>query len=356
MRRLLAFFLTLVLLLSGCGLDPVVPMSPPGTAFTQTEAAQIAESSAGELQVHFIDVGQADCVLLCTGGHAMLIDGGNVDDSSLVASYLLGLGIEELSCVVATHPHEDHAGGLGGVMAVFPVETVYVTTTTYASKCYDDFIGYTDQQGLTPVIPQPGDVYHLGECDITFLGPVQSYADTNNTSLVCRADFRDCSFLFTGDMETDAEGDLLDSGADVSCDVLKVGHHGSSTSTGYRFLYAADPDWAVISCGQGNSYGHPHDEVISRLEDADVSCYRTDLTGTVVAVTDGNAITFTAGSPAVSPSASQTAQAVYIGNKNSHKFHLPTCANLPKEENRVEFSDYADAISSGYQPCGGCLK
>ncbi len=354
MKKLTVLLLILTLLLTACGLsNPVTPTTVPTPAGT-TETT--APEDPNTLEVHFIDVGQADCALLRTGDHAMLIDGGNVGDSSLVVSYLLSLGIEDLDCVIATHAHEDHAGAMAGILAVFPVETVYVTTTTYASQCYDDFMHYVEQQGITPNIPEPGDTYALGESLLTFLGPVKSYAETNDTSLVCRVDYGEVSFLFTGDMETPAEGDMLDAGAKVKADVLKVGHHGSSTSTSYRFLYEVDPQYAVISCGEGNSYGHPEDEVLSRLRDAGVTTYRTDLSGTVIATSDGETITFSTGNTVLPETGkAQEESQVFIGNKNSQKFHTEDCKSLPKEENRVVFDSYDEAVQAGYTPCGNCV-
>lgn len=344
MKRIFALLLCL-LLLAGCS----APAAPP------TATSQESTASDAALEVHFIDVGQADCTLLLCGGEAMLIDGGNVEDSSLVVSYLLSQGVEELNCLISTHAHEDHAGGLAGVMAVFPVETVYATTTTYASQCYDDFMYYVDQQDLTAARPAPGDTHSLGDATVTFLGPVKDYAETNDTSLVCRVDYGDTSFLFTGDMETPAETDMLDSGAHVKVDVLKVGHHGSSTSTGHHFLYEVDPTWAVISCGKDNSYGHPNQETLDKLEDAAVAVYRTDEMGTVVALSDGRRITFTNGETVLPEAGQEEDPETFIGNKNSKKFHSEDCSALPAEKNQVIFRSYQEAVESGYEPCGNCL-
>lgn len=259
------------------------------------EPAPPATNPGQTLTVHYIDVGQADCALLECGGAYMLIDGGNVADSSLVVSYLQQQGVQELAAVVCSHAHEDHVGGLPGVLAVYPTQAVYAPTRTYSSGCFDDFVYYADQQGLAIQIPAPGDTFALGDATVTVLGPVKSYAETNDTSLVLRVQYGSTRFLFTGDMEITAENDLLDSGADLRADVLKVGHHGSDTSTGYRFLYEVRPAYAVISVGKDNSYGHPNEVPLSRLEDCGAAIYRTDLLGTIIAVSDGQNITISWG-------------------------------------------------------------
>ena len=342
MKRLIALFL-LLLNLTGCAFHPTAP----GT-----------ETTGGDtLAVHYIDVGQADCALLECGGQFMLIDGGNVDDSSLVVSYLEQQGVEELALVVCSHAHEDHVGGLPGVLAVYPTKAVWAPTRTYSSGCFDDFVYYTDQQGLQITIPTAGDRFSLGGAQITVLGPVEKYAETNNTSLILMVQFGDNRFLFTGDMETEAENDMLDAGANVKADVLKVGHHGSNTSTGYRFLYEVDPEYAVISVGEDNSYGHPHEEPMSRLRDADVTIYRTDEMGTVIALSDGKNIRFSWQMGSAKPEdPTLSAPEYYIGNVNSHALHLPSCSSLPSEKNQIRFDDLEQALAAGYTPCSRCMK
>ena len=355
MKKITALFLLLAMMLTlaGCpALDKDTPA--PG----------------GYLEVHYIDVGQADCALIECNGEFILIDGGNVADSQLVVSYLQQHGVEELLAVVCTHAHEDHVGGLAGVLAVFRTYHVYAPTRTYSSKCFDDFAHYTDQQDLEITIPQPGDYLSFGGATMTILGPVESYADPNNTSIVVRIDYGTTSFLFTGDMETQAENDMLEhwgEAYDWHADVLKVGHHGSETSTGYRFLREVMPTYGIISVGEGNSYGHPHEEPLSRLDQAGVTLYRTDKLGTILAYSDGKTITFSwetgnaapivpSGTHTSVPGSSHSAPAItYIGNKNSKKLHLPTCSNLPAESNRVLFEDYDAAIAEGYLPCGNCM-
>lgn len=346
----LALLLLVTLLLCACG------------GWDAGSEPTLSRESSGDesLIVHFLDVGQADCALVESGGAYLLIDGGNRGDSDLVVSFLEQQGVEELAAVVCTHAHEDHVGGLPAVLAVYPTGAVYAPTRTYASQVFDDFVYYADQQGLEITIPSPGDSWVLGGAEVTVLGPVKSYAETNDTSLVLRVELGDTAFLFTGDMETTAETDLLDYWEEepelLKADVLKVGHHGSDTSTGYRLLYQVAPEYAVISVGAGNSYGHPHEEPLSRLEQAGVMVLRTDALGTIQAVSDGKTVTFTWDNQSARPETPETAaEECYIGNVNSHKFHSPDCPNLPAEQNQVRFSSYEEAVAQGYSPCGNCL-
>ena len=351
MKKLVSLFLILALLLCGCTEVP---------APTQPRPALDPDSTGSNvLTVHYIDVGQADSILLETEGQYVLIDGGNREDGQLVVSYLEQQGVEELVAVICTHAHEDHVGGLPSVLAVYPTATLYAPTKTYSSKVFDDFVYYTDQQGLEITIPAPGDTFLLGQAKCTVLGPVKSYAETNDTSIVLMVEFLETRFLFTGDMEVAAENDMLDywgDRVDWNVDVLKVGHHGSDTSSGYRFVYETDPEYAIISVGEGNSYGHPHESVLSRYQDAGIPMFRTDALGTVKAVTDGYNITVTWENQNAAPEDVESGEAItYIGNKNSQKFHAPDCGNLPKPENQVEFDSYEAAIAAGYTPCGSCL-
>ncbi len=242
--------------------------------------------------VHFIDVGQADCTLVMCDGAYMLIDGGNAEDSDLVYTYLKTHGISHLDLMVATHPHEDHIGGLSGAAYAATVGTALSPVTEDNSKVFKNLVKALERQNVSLTIPAPGDTFSLGSAQVEILGPLKDYEDPNDDSIVLAVDYGQTSFLFTGDMEYTAEIDLVEAGTHLSATVLKVGHHGSSSSTSYRFLREVMPQYAVIPVGSGNTYGHPTEAVLSRLSDADVQIYRTDLHGTIIAESDGVTVTF----------------------------------------------------------------
>ena len=367
-RRLTALALAaaLVLGLGACDASGLPGLPNGGSADVTPGPAASAGQTLDEnapLQVHFIDVGQALSVLVECDGQYMLYDGGNVDDGSLIVSYLQSQGVEQLEYVFCSHAHEDHVGGLAAALAYFPAYHVYSPVTEASTKCFKDFVKYTQQQGLQVEVPAVGTTWPLGGATVTMVGPVAQYSDTNDTSIVLRIEYGSTSFLLTGDMEKTAETDLVNSGVNLRADVLQVGHHGSSTSTGYLFLNSVLPEMAVISCGVNNKYGHPHEETLSILRDAGVDVYRTDLQGTITIGSDGQ--NYTVGTEhfaedaqlnPTDPAASSTAQQTYIGNVNSKKFHLPSCSNLPAEKNQILFSSYDEAVEAGYTPCSSCIK
>ena len=239
-RRIAALALAaaLALGLAACDASAVVPGSSTPTVSTAQPAG---DGQTANFEMHFLDVGQALSVLVECDGQYMLYDGGNVDDGSYVVSYLQNLGVEELQYVFCSHAHEDHVGGLSAALAYFPADHVYSPVTEASTKCFQDFVKYTGQQGLQVEVPAVGTVWPLGSATVTMMGPVAQYDNTNDTSIVLRVDYGSTSFLLTGDMESDAERDLVNSGANLKADVLQVGHHGSSTSTSYIFLNAVLP-------------------------------------------------------------------------------------------------------------------
>lgn len=252
--------------------------------------AEPLQTGGEELRVLFIDVGQADSALLTCGDESLLIDGGNVADSSTVYTVLKKNGVTHLDYVVCTHAHEDHAGGLSGALEACTAGTVYCPVTDYDSKAFRNFSDRVAEQNCELTVPKAGETFALGGAEVEFLACDPEAEDTNNTSIVLRVSYGATSFLFMADAETPVEQALLDAGTDLSATVLKVGHHGSSTSTSYRFLNEVMPRYAVISVGKDNSYGHPHEKILSRLEDADARILRTDELGDILFVSDGKTV------------------------------------------------------------------
>lgn len=308
MKKLTALLL-LLLLLTGCTTNPpaettvptieaTVPVETTVPAATEeTEPASLIDPDAKTFSVHFIDVGQADCMLLeCNGAYA-IIDAGYDTTGDVVVDYLQEQGVERLNLVVGTHPHGDHIGGLPQVLDTFPADNVWSGPITYTNGTVKAFQQSVYNQGLQIQYPEPGDTFQLDDALITVLGPVKKYyEDVNDLSLVLMVEFGDTKFLFTGDMEQIGENDMLDywgEDMDFSADVLKVGHHGSYSSTHYRFLREVLPTYAVICVGGNNDYGHPHKDPMSRLQDAEAQIYRTDKMYDIVCISDGEDIEFT---------------------------------------------------------------
>lgn len=248
-------------------------------------------SADGKLEVHFIDVGQGDSLLVRTGDKSMLIDTGTYDYKDKLEDYLRGFGIDKLDIAIATHPHADHIGSMANIINEFKPDKVLlpdaITTTTAYEKMLDAIAANSKAEFV-----KEGYTFTLGEANITIVAPYDGeYDDLNEYSVVCRLDYGNTSFLLTGDCESSEEEKILAAGYDIDCDVLKVGHHGSDTSTSKEFLQAVSPNIAVIEVGAGNDYGHPTDEVLNRLKAAGCEdIYRTDINGTIVATTDGTSI------------------------------------------------------------------
>ena len=325
------------------------------------ETAEIKEPAGSEeLSVHFIDVGQGDSILIVCGDKTMLIDAGESENSDTVISYIEGLSVEQLDIAVITHPHSDHIGGMIGVVTHFNTGDIYMPRVQANTRVFEDLLDAILAKGLSVRSPAPGDSVMLGSAEITFFGPVEiDEGNLNNCSIVLKITYGEKRFLFMGDAETDEESDILQSGADVSADVLKVGHHGSETSTGSGFLQAVLPENAVISVGGDNNYGHPDGDTLAKLAAAGAKVYRTDLSGNIIITTDGNTFEISvSGNTDIEMNDSETAavtvESQYIGNVNSRKFHLLSCSSLPAERNRVFFDTAEEAVDSGFSPCARC--
>lgn len=347
--------------------------------------------------IRYLDVGQADAALVECDGHYMLIDGGNKHDSDKMYAILKQDGIDHLDIIVGTHPDADHIGGLPGALNYATADLTLCSTDTYTTETFADFQKYADKNGGGIEIPEVGDKYNLGSSVVTILG-VNGGNGTNESSIVLKIQYGETTFLFTGDAGREAEQAILNSGTDLSAMVLKVGHHGSADSTTYPFLREIMPLYAIISVGTDNSYQHPTDDVLSRLRDANVEVYRTDLQGDITVISDSKnvsistektvskeAIMMSAEATAIaraeaeakeeakaqaeaaasakkkeessSTSTSALAGTDYVLNTNTKKFHYPSCSSVKqmKAQNTTYYTGTRDeAISMGYDPCGNC--
>lgn len=249
----------------------------------------------GQVRIHFLDVGQADSILIQDpSGQNMLIDAGNNGDSDFVLSYIRDLGIDRIDVLIGTHPHEDHIGSLDDVVENFDIGKIYMPKVNHSSKTYEDVLVAIKNKGYKIASPQAGSRFDLGDAECTILSPIsKSYSDTNNYSITVKLDYGENSFLFMGDAENMVEKEIIEMGYLIQADVIKLGHHGSRHSSSEAFLDKVDPEYAVISAGKGNSYGHPHPETLDRLEEREIETYRTDEMGSIVVESDGSEVRFT---------------------------------------------------------------
>jgi competence protein ComEC len=255
-----------------------------------------ASAQTGDnVTVHFIDVGQGDSIFIDTANMDVLIDGGSASKSQVVLDYLDILNITHIQLVIATHAHEDHIGGLVGILnSDLTIDTVLYNNQSHTSATYANFVTAAQTHNLT--VAERGQVYILTEtANLTIVNPVQplEFGDQNDNSVVAKLQVGNTVFLFMGDAEESAEASMLVSSVvSLKCDVLKVGHHGSNTATSQTFLDIAAPQYAIICAGLDNSYGHPHNETLQKLLTKGVTIYGTYVSGTIIASTDGTTVTF----------------------------------------------------------------
>ena len=275
----------LTLALSSCGIADTLANTaalPGGTP---------AKAAAGTVSVSFIDVGQADSTLIQTENRAMLIDAGERANGPAIIDYLISQGVAKLDVVVATHPHADHIGGFPAIFDAFDVGTVVMPDAVHTTATFERFLDAVEASAAAVVPAVAGDIIELDDVVLTIVAPNGGdYHSLNNYSVVIRMMHGDNAFIFAGDAEALSEGEMLQNGHNLSANVLKVGHHGSVTSTSQAFLNAVRPSYAVISLGADNRYGHPHNDVTALLQNNGVRIYRTDMHGTVKIVSDGVAL------------------------------------------------------------------
>lgn len=372
--RRVFLLLAAVFFLIGCGGEGTNRQT------TRQTAEENTTGSGTYLEVHFIDVGQGDATLIRQGEHAMLIDAGDNSKGTAVQSYLQSQKIEKLDYVIGTHPDSDHIGGMDVILYKIDWDMVMMPELEKDTRTYEDVVKVIQDKNKKITVPVPGETYSLGEAEFTIVCPQKAeYGEnSNNYSIGLRITFGENSFLFTGDAEEASEEDMLKSGMELSADVFKAAHHGSDTANTEEFLKAVQPKTVVISCGEGNSYGHPRAAVMNELRQMGIEVYRTDEQGTIVAYCDGEEITWNcspgeswkAGEPVGSSvgqqgqedmqgsdSMQQEMEGQYVINENTGKFHEPSCDSVEQmaEKNR-RYTDKSreELIEEGYEPCKRC--
>lgn len=250
-------------------------------------------SVTGNLVIDYIDVGQGDSILIRQGEATMLIDGGTSECKEDLLNFLQEENVDKFEYIIGTHPHEDHIGSLDDVINSYDFDTILFPKVSSTTKTFENLVLAVQNKQKKFTTPVVGTQYSLGEAKFEILAPNNSkYTSTNDYSIVIKLTYGENTFIFTGDAESLSEQEILNNNVDVSADVLKLGHHGSTTSTSKKFLEAVNPKYAVISVGKDNSYKHPTKTTMTKLEDMNIPVYRTDEQGTIECISDGKNITF----------------------------------------------------------------
>ena len=354
--------------------------SAPKTCKTcgATEGEKLPSQTSGydkTLSVNYINVGQGDSMLLKVGDCDILIDAGVANQGTTVSNYLKSKAVDDVELMINTHPDADHCGGLTQVLKDFAVEEVWASPLTKTSQAYKNFASAVKSEGLTMKTPSVGTIFTYEYLTLCVLYNGAGTTESNDSSIVVMVQYGSFRFLFTGDISSTIEEKLVsNSSIDLTCDVLKVAHHGSKYSSSSSFLKATSAKYGVICVG-ANSYGHPTSEALGRLSSAGISVYRTDQKGNIVFSTNGATMQIPGGSTvnkgsgsssssslsgsssSSSSSSSTTTYDMFIGNKESKVFHLPTCGNLPDVSKRNYLYNYWFIVNCiGYRPCQVCLK
>lgn len=372
---LFCLFLCLSLFVSSCVSNQSQPpasffsFAPDSTSAVETQKEENnpvllpSPHSPVQLRVHFLDVGQGDSAFLqLPNGKTLLIDAGNPGDGPFIADYIRSLGISHIDYIVATHPHADHIGGMAEIIYKFDIGEIYMPKISHTSKTYETLLHTIRDNGLKIHNGTAGSLlFNHDECRAEILSPDSSVlsADLNDASIVCKISYGKTSFLFTGDISSAIETRL----SNPACAVLKVAHHGSDTSSSAAFLKKASPEYAVISVGKNNSYGHPASDTLERLDQAGAEILTTSEWGTIIFESDGVTVDFSAtrktaasyiSNPAPSshsPAAEAPPESMVYITKTGKKYHRSSCSYLKSSKIPIDLSS---AKKEGYTPCSRC--
>jgi len=389
MTRLYSLILSLCMMFNITGCTPIADIEQPAQSEIITETIQTetpmpsspredlevevvpgVTSTYGLMRVHFIDVGQADSTFIELGnGQTMLIDAGRSGDASTIVSYIKNLQYESIDYVVATHPHDDHIGGMATVLDSFKIGKMHMPKQAHPISAFENMLDVIENKNIELYTAKAGvNILSSGPIAIDILAPfADNYSNLNNCSAVVRITYGKTVMLFTGDAEQVIETQLLDSGIDA--ELLKVGHHGAGSSSATNFIKEVSPEIAVISVGEGNSYGHPHADTLAILNQVGADIYRTDEQGTIVVTADQNkkltvdkkASTVKENAPPVvvktptenihgETSVNDNQSQVVYRTKTGKKYHRAGCSYL---KSKIE-TTISEAQSMGLEPCSGC--
>lgn len=318
------------------------------------------------MEVHFIDVGQGLSILVKAGNDTLLYDGGDRNHSSNVVTYLQKNNISEIDYLISSHYDEDHVAGLVGCLNSFKVKNVIGSNYEQDTKIYQSFIKSIKKQNLSIQYPEVGTKFQLDSGEFIILSPKTITENDNDNSVAIKLTNGNNTFLFTGDAESNCESDICNSGLDISCDVLVAGHHGSATATTWDLLQSTLPEYAVISCGINNKYGHPHKDTMDKFENMEIQIYRTDKQGDIIAKSNGVNIVWSK-EPCNDYSAGDSEDTGTIPQKNESdvaeehvwisstgsKYHkIPDCGTMNPDKAIQKSKSVAE--SNGYTPCKKC--
>ena len=339
-RKSLLLFLIIIIsvFLGACELDTIIS----------------EENYNEKLVVHFIDVGQGDSTLIeFPNGEISLIDAGTRNNGEKVVKYLKEQGVKKIDYLIATHPHEDHIGGLPKIVKTFEIGKVYMPNRTANTRIFEELLKEMQAKDLKINIAKGGNaILDEGNLKYTILAPNRdNYENTNNYSIVTKVEYKNNSIIITGDAERESELDIINGNYNLNANILRIGNHGSDSSSLDEFIDIVNPEYYVISVGRDNTYGHPHKEVISRLEKTEGKILRTDELGDIVFISNGDEII-----PVDKNNKIRANKDYFIGNKNTKVVHTKNCSHLPKEENQIKFSSLEEAIKNGYKPHEKCIK